>query len=51
MTDAEIKKLKAALKKQRKEVTSSKEAAEKLLRSLGIITAKGNFTKAFRPAK
>ncbi len=51
MTDQEMKKLEKALKKQRKEVNSSKEAAGNLLRKLGIITAKGNFTKAFRPAK
>ena len=51
MTEKEIKDLKKALKKQRKEVTSSKEAAENLLRSLGIITKKGNFTKAYKPAK
>ena len=46
-----MKQLEKALKKQNKEVNSSKEAAEKLLRSLGIVTAKGNFTKAFRPSK
>ncbi len=46
-----MKKLELALKKQRKEVNSSKEAAENLLKKLGILTAKGNFTKAHRPTK
>jgi len=51
MTDQEMKDLKKALMKQRKEVRSSKEAAQNLLISLGILTKKGNFTKAYKPAK
>ncbi len=51
MDQTEYKAFKEILKKQRQEVTASKPAALKLLVDLGILTPKGNFTKAFKPAK
>ena len=39
------------LKKQQHEVKTSKAAAKKLLVELGILTEKGNFTKAFKSEK
>jgi hypothetical protein len=49
MNDREIKEMLLILRKQRKEVTTSKSAARKLLDSLGMLTPKGNLKRKFRP--
>jgi hypothetical protein len=51
MKQAQISNIKKALEKQKKDVTKSKTAAENMLKSLGILTPKGNFTKAFKATK
>lgn len=51
MSEKEFKEFREVLKKQQEEVKASKDAAKKLLVELGILTPKGNFTKAFKPAK
>ena len=51
MKQAHISDIKKALEKQRKQVTTSKKAAENMLKSLGILNSKGNFTKAFKASK
>jgi hypothetical protein len=51
MSEKEFKEFREVLKKQQEEVKASKEAAKKLLVELGILTPKGNFTKAFKPSK
>jgi len=51
MSEKELKEFKDILKKQHAEVKGSKTAAKKLLVELGILTPKGNYTKAFKPIK
>lgn len=51
MKNDHINELKKALAKQKKSVTTSKRAAQEMLTGLGILTPKGNFTKAFKTAK
>jgi hypothetical protein len=51
MSEKELKEFKQALEKQRKEVSTSKKAAKKLLLELGLITASGNLSKSFKPVK
>ncbi|MEO7312891.1 MAG: hypothetical protein ABIX01_21075 [Chitinophagaceae bacterium] len=51
MSEKEHKEFMAILEKQRREVTTSKVAARKLLNQLGMLTPKGNLKKAFRAAK
>jgi hypothetical protein len=51
MSKKELKEFKEIMKKQQTEVKGSKAAAKKLLVELGIITSKGNYTKAFKPTK
>jgi hypothetical protein len=47
MSDKEFKEMKIVLSKQLKEVSSSKEAARKLLDSLGMLTPTGKIKKAY----
>ena len=51
MKQTHINDIKKALENQKKEVTTSKASAQKMLTSLGILTPKGNFTKAFKVTK
>jgi hypothetical protein len=50
MADKELKEFKEILVKQRKEVTTSKAAARKLLTDLGFLTAKGNLKRKYTSA-
>ncbi len=50
MSDKELKEFKEILAKQRKEVTTSKEAARKLLTDLGFLTPKGNLKRKYTTA-
>lgn len=47
MTDKEIKQMKALLRKQRKEVLSSKKNAREFLDSFGLLTPKGKLKRKF----
>jgi hypothetical protein len=49
MTDEAIEKLKKALKEQGIKINASKEEAKKFLTESGILNAKGDFKKEFRP--
>ena len=51
MSEKELKEFTQALQRQRKEVSTSKKAAKKLLLELGLITPAGNLSKSFRPVK
>ena len=48
MTEKEIKLLHKALMKQRKEILASKEAAIKMLQDIGVLNAKGKYTKPYK---
>ena len=43
--------MKEYLRKQREEVSTSKEAAKKLLTGLGLLPLKGRLNKNFKPRK
>lgn len=47
MTEKEAKEFKALLRKQRKQVLSSKKAAREFLDSLGLLTPKGKLKRIF----
>jgi hypothetical protein len=49
MTQKEIDEFRAILRKQRKEVLSSKKAARAFLDSFGLLTPKGKLKRRFRP--
>jgi len=51
MSEKELKEFQKVLEKQRTEVSTSKEAAKKLLLELGLITNSGNLSKSFKPVK
>ncbi len=51
MKQIDLKEIKKSLRQQKKAVTTSKDAAQKMLVDLGILTPKGNFTKAFKVTK
>jgi hypothetical protein len=51
MSQKEIDEFNEILKKQQIEVSNSKEAAEKLLKELGVLTPKGNISKRFKGLK
>ena len=51
MNKKELQIMNAYLQKQRKEVSTSKKAARKLLLELGLITPTGKLSKSFRPVK
>ena len=48
MTKKEVEEFKALLRKQREEVNSSKEAAEKLLIKLGVLMPDGTLSEPFK---
>jgi hypothetical protein len=50
MNERELKEFKEILRKQQEEVSSSKNAARKLLNQLGLLTPSGQLKKVFRPA-
>jgi len=51
MNNKELKEFKAILRKQRREVQTSKKAARALLNKLGLLTPAGDLKRAFKPPK
>jgi len=51
MTKKEIEEFMEILRKQKEEVSNSKEAAEKLLMELGVLTPDGKITERFKGLK
>ncbi len=51
LSKREFEEFKEVMRKQKEEVSRSKEAAEQLLKDLGILTSKGNISKRFKGLK
>ena len=51
MSQKEIAEYKEIIRKRRVEVSNSKEAAEELLKELGILTPEGNISERFKGLK
>ena len=51
MSKKEIDEFRAILRKQLEEVSNSKEASEKLLKELGILTPEGHISKRYKGLK